>query len=77
MASSAFFAGDAPLSPEAGVKGRPVLEAYWNEVADQWADPGPGGRLLTDDAGGMTALGAPGMAEMRAWMLRRREGVDL
>lgn len=77
VANLVFFAGDAPLAPEAGVKGRPELEDYWAAVSGQWLDPGSGGRLLTDDAGGMTALGAPGMAEMRAWMLRRREGVEL
>lgn len=72
-----FYAGDAPLAPEAGIRGRPELEAYWAEVSDQWAHPGLGGRLLTDDEGGLTALGAPGMAEMRLGMLKRREGVEL
>ncbi|TBR24351.1 hypothetical protein EPO15_04190 [bacterium] len=72
-----FYAGDAALDPVAGVAGRPELEEYWAAVAGQWVDPGPGGRLLTDDSGALTALGAPGMAEMRAAMLARGEGVDL
>lgn len=72
-----FFAGDAPLAPEAGVRGRPELAAYWGAVSGQWVDPGPGGRLLTDDRNGLTALSTEGYAEMRAGMLRRREGVDL
>ncbi|TPW19504.1 MAG: hypothetical protein FD126_2617, partial [Elusimicrobia bacterium] len=72
-----FFAGDAPLAPEAGVRGRPELEAYWGAVSGQWVDPGAGGRVLTDDLNGLTALSTEGYAEMRAGMLRRREGVDL
>ncbi len=77
VANLVFYAGDARLNPVDGVRGRPELEAYWGAVSGQWADPGPGGRPLTDDAGGMTALGAEAMAQMRAEMLKRREGVDL
>lgn len=77
VANLVFYAGDTPLAPEAGVRGRPELESYWGAVSGQRVDPGPGGRLLTDDAGGMTSLGAEAMAEMRAGMLARGEGVDL
>ncbi|MBI3299150.1 MAG: fused MFS/spermidine synthase [Elusimicrobia bacterium] len=72
-----FFAGDAPALPAAGVAGRPELLQYWISVSDRWVDPGPDGRLLTDDSSAMSYLTAPGMARMRTQMLAHREGVEL
>lgn len=73
-----FYASDAPFSPDPeDFSQRPEMLSWWNAASSQWADPGPGGVLLTDDYNPVASLSAPGMAEMRSMMLAHAEGVDL
>ena len=73
-----LYASDAPFSPDpADFSERPELLKWWETASTQWAEPAADGVLITDDHNPVALLSAPGMAEMRSWMLKNGEGVDL